>query len=101
MRYTKQFFLFFFLISGATFIPVSAQYNVQLRQVNEIALPSTPIDIAIDENNLYLICSNSEEGVIIKVDITSPENVQAFSIYSNLAVNPFSFAFSGSYCYIA
>jgi len=71
-------------------------YSVTLKQINEILLPGSPVDIFIKDGRAYIVCSS-----IVVVDISDPNNIPKMVLHGGLASNPNVITFNGNYAYIA
>jgi len=74
----------------------NAPYSVTLKLVNEVTLPGNPSEILIKDDYAYILCPS-----VVLVRISEPYNIPKIKIYSDLANNPKSIAFNGSFAYLA
>jgi hypothetical protein len=74
----------------------NAPYSVTLKLVNEVSLPGNPSDIYIKDDYAYILCPS-----VVLVRISEPYNIPKIKIYSDLATDPTSIAFNGSFAYLA
>ncbi len=98
--------MFFFL---GILIPLSvfnasekpAPYSVTLNKVNEVILPTIPVDIIINDGYAYIVCSSGESGgEVVSVNLYDPLNIPPISTFPSISDKPVSIAFNGSYAYI-
>lgn len=74
----------------------NAPYSVTLKLVNEVTLPGNPSEIIIKDDYAYILCPS-----VVLVRISEPYNIPKIKIYSDLAADPKSIAFNGSFAYLA
>jgi hypothetical protein len=88
---------FSFLYASGNIIQnkVSAPYSVTLKQINEVVLPGSPIDIYINDDYAYVLCPS-----VVILNINDPNNIPKPVVYTDLANNANSIAFNGSFAYI-
>lgn len=90
-----------FIIPLSLYSSDGAPYSVTLNKINEVLLPSSPVDITIKDGFGYIICSGGESGgVLVSVNLFDPFNIPQISSYPSLSDKPVNIAFNGSYAYI-
>jgi hypothetical protein len=74
---------------------INAPYSVTLKQISEVTLPGSPIDIYINDDYAYVLCPS-----VVMININDPYNIPKPAVYPDLATNANSIAFNGSFAYI-
>ncbi len=103
MKYLKRYLpwvLFLFVYFGGLNAAYSQSYSVSLSLINEVRLPSEPVDLYISDGFAYIIGSSGNSGVVMIANANDPEHTGYLS-YDRIAENPTLIAVNGHYAYIA
>lgn len=90
------------IISSEISYSNNSSYDVYLKQINEIILPSPPIDIVIKDGFAYILCTGTGGGFIVTLNISDPGLVSEYT--SQVGVTggtPTSMSFNSSYAYVS
>lgn len=88
--------LFFFLNTS-----YSSGYSVSLKLINEIQMPSNPVDVIIKDSYAVICCNGgNNSSYIVVLDITTPKNLPTIKVYDNLSDNAEMISFAGNFGYV-
>jgi hypothetical protein len=100
----KSVFSILVLISFLITIPdklFPSNYSVSLKLINEIKMPSKPMDIIIKDSYAIICCnSGNNSSYLVILDITTPKNLPGIKVFDNLSDNLSLITVSGNFGYI-
>jgi len=80
----------------------NSSYDVYLKQINEIKLPSSPIDVIIKDGFAYVLCTGTGGGSVVTLNIADPGNIPAFTSQIGIGGGtPTALSFNSSYAYVS